>query len=77
MKQRHLVCKRWSPEQSSNVAEVRYYGKPQHLDITFQNGKQYRYFGVPVSIFKNAYHAASVGTYVSQCIKGSYQYEQQ
>jgi hypothetical protein len=44
------------------------------LEVQFRNGSVYQYFDAPSSVYQELMSAQSVGTYLSQNIKGSYRY---
>lgn len=60
---------------SGNVNKISYDSDKKSMVITFANGSQYRYFDVPESVYTQACDAPSVGTFVAQNIKGTYQYQ--
>ena len=55
---------------SSNVAQVGHDGAS--LFVTFNNGSQYKYHGVPENELMNILGAPSVGKYLNQVIKPTY-----
>lgn len=58
---------------SSNVAEVGYSDDGELL-VTFTNGRQYAYEGVPEETALEMSKTASVGQYLNSEIKGKYNY---
>lgn len=65
-----------SPVVSSNVASVGYDAAAQTLEVGFNSGAVYQYFGVPVGVYSALMAASSVGGYLAQHIKGKYRYKQ-
>ena len=63
----------WVPVSSSNLAAVRYHS-PNLLDIRFHNGRSYRYFGVPQSVYDGLLEAPSKRKYHHANIKRSFPY---
>jgi hypothetical protein len=60
------------PVSSSNLATVGYDVATETLEIEFQNGSTYQYYGVPESIFHDLLSAGSVGSYFSRNVKNIY-----
>lgn len=63
-----------APVTSRNVASVGYDASTMTLEVQFRNGSVYQYFDAPSSVYQELMSAQSVGTYLSQNIKGSYRY---
>jgi len=63
------------PVSSSNVQSIGYDEANQVLYVRFTNNTLYCYNGVPVAEFFGLQSTSSVGTYLSQNIKGSYPYQ--
>lgn len=59
---------------SSNVSKIEYDEAHKVMTITFTNGSKYDYSGVPESVWQEALTATSIGSFVSQNIKGTYPY---
>lgn len=59
---------------SSNVQTVGYDEETQEMVITFSNGRQYAYEGVPEHVAHNLSNSVSVGTALNAEIKGRYPY---
>lgn len=57
------------PVQSSNLASVGYDSSISMLEIEFNNGGIYQYYGVPQEIYEGLMNAGSKGTYFHQNIK--------
>jgi hypothetical protein len=55
--------------QSSAVSSIGYNRKAGVLEIEFNNGSVYQYFGMPKNIFRNLIHANSIGAYVNKFVK--------
>jgi hypothetical protein len=62
------------PVVSSNVSSVGYDPATQTLEVEFSNGNVYQYFDVPEPVYQQLIQAASLGTFLSGNIKGSYRY---
>lgn len=60
---------------SGNVKKIDYDSDKKTMVITFNNGSQYKYSGVPENVYTSACEAPSIGTFVAQQIKGVYQYQ--
>ena len=65
---------RWEPIDSSAATAVRYNAKRRWLDVEYTNGGQYRYLDVPAEVHQELLAAASIGTYLNQCIKPNFRY---
>lgn len=61
--------------ESSNVAAVGYDDEGGHLHVKFKNNTEYRYLKVPKEQHDALVGAGSVGSYLNQQIKPSYQCE--
>jgi hypothetical protein len=58
---------------SSNIASVGF--KDDILEVEFCHGGVYRYFGVPVSVYRSLLVAKSKGEYLNAAVKAAgYQY---
>jgi hypothetical protein len=58
----------------SSLLTVVTYSTPATLDLSFQNGAVYRYFGVPSFVFDQLLAAESKGTYFNQAIRNRFPY---
>ena len=58
--------------QSSTISEINYDGKL--LTVTFNNGREYVYEGVPVNIYEGFSKAESKGKYFHENINHRYTY---
>ena len=65
---------RRDPVVSSNIASVGYDPGSRALEICFNNGRVYQYFGVPAHLHRALMSASSHGQFLNQQIKGSYRY---
>lgn len=61
---------------SSFVASAGYVPEYKVLEIAFQDGRSYQYFGVPERIFKGLMAAESRGRYFNDHIRDAYVYGQ-
>lgn len=62
-------------ENSSNLMSARYNEIDGLLDVTFKNGTEYRYKGVPVTVYEELKKTESAGKFLNQVIKGKYEFE--
>ena len=62
--------KKYTKDQSSNVAEIAYNQEDGSFEVEFHSGKRYRYRDVPGTVFDAAISAPSVGSFVSKHIVG-------
>lgn len=58
-----------TPVDSSNIAAVGYDEDTHMLQVQFNNGRTYRYAGVPNGEYQNLLNATSVGNYFATNIK--------
>lgn len=65
-----------TPVSSSNLRSVGYDQDDQILEIEFNSGGVYRYFGVPSNIHADLMNASSHGKYFHSKIKDVYRFEQ-
>ena len=63
-----------TPVASSLVASVGYVPEYKVLEIEFQDGRSYQYFGVPDRIYKGLMAAESRGRYFNERIRDAYVY---
>jgi KTSC domain len=64
-----------TPVQSSTIASVGYEEETSTLEVGFNNGTIYQYFGVPKHIYEGLMNASSKGSYLNQYVKrGGYGY---
>lgn len=59
---------------SSHLRSVGYDAASQTLEIEFNDGGIYQYYGVPQGICQGLLGAASKGSYLAAHIKGRYRY---
>ncbi|WP_261845011.1 KTSC domain-containing protein [Aliamphritea ceti] len=59
---------------SSNLAAVGYDFDSEILEVEFNSGGVYEYYNVPGYVFQELMRADSLGIYLNQNIKGTYQY---
>lgn len=62
--------------RSSNLVEVQYDSTTQDMDITFQDGRAWRYSSVPYSVFQGIQNAPSAGSYFWRQIRSRYPEEE-
>ena len=62
------------PVSSSNLTSVGYDPTSQTLEVEFQHGSIYQYFGVPTHVFHELLNATSKGSYFHQAIRDVYPY---
>jgi hypothetical protein len=58
----------------SSLLTVVAYSAPATLDLTFQTGAVYRYFGVPRLVFDELIAAESKGAYFNRTIRNRFPY---
>lgn len=62
---------------SSNLASIGYDTNSSTLEVEFNNGRIYQYYGVPASKHSALMNASSHGQYLNQnIIKGGYRYSE-
>lgn len=57
---------------SSNIASVGYDESSQTLEVEFNSGGIYEYYGVPEYVHQELISASSVGGYFSQRVRNTY-----
>ena len=60
----------WQSVDSTCVAAVKW--QNDVMDVRFQNGYSYSYFGVPVSVFEEFLSSGSKGGFLNSAIKPNY-----
>jgi hypothetical protein len=65
----------WMPVESGLFSSAAYRASVRQLDLRFQDGKIYRFFDCPVTVFNEFVTAASKGRYFSQQIRNRFRYE--
>jgi KTSC domain len=59
--------------ESSVIGAV---GHSRVLEIQFESGRVYQYFGVPENVFREMLNAESKGKYFNAHIRGKYRYQE-
>ena len=59
---------------SSNIRSIGYDSTTQTLEVEFQSGWVYQYYGVPEFLHENIMQASSKGQFLNQYIKNAYPY---
>ena len=59
---------------SSNIASIGYDAPSQILEVEFQSGAIYQYYGVPENIYEQLMQAGSKGQFLNVYIKNAYGY---
>lgn len=62
--------------RSSNLVEVEYDSDTQTMDITFQDGRAWRYTTVPLGVFQGIQNAPSAGSYFWRQIRSRFPEEE-
>ena len=62
------------PVVSSNIREVGFDPGSNTLEVLFADGRVYQYFDVSLSVYEGLLHAASVGRYFHDNIRGVYRF---
>lgn len=63
-----------TPVSSSNIRAIGYDADNQTLEVEFNNGAVYQYYGVPQTDYDSMMAADSKGTYLNANIKGRYNF---
>ena len=66
---------RHTPVSSSHLRSVGYDPSAKVLEVEFNDGALYRYYGVPAAVHQGLMGAESHGSYLHRHIKGQYRYE--
>ena len=61
--------------KSSNVKAVDYNESTEIMVVEFVGGGKYKYFSVPAQVYKGLISAESPGTYLSNFIKGKFNFK--
>lgn len=59
---------------SSNIASIGYDAPSQTLEVEFQSGTIYQYYGVPENMYDQLMQAGSKGRFLNTYIKNAYGY---
>lgn len=59
---------------SSNLRSVGYDATSSTLEVAFNDGSIYQYYGVPQGVYQGLMGAGSKGSFLAAHIKGSYRY---
>lgn len=62
--------------RSSYIAETNYDAETLNLDVTFNDGSQWRYAGVPAGTYTELVNAPSIGRAFHALIRDSYEAEE-
>jgi hypothetical protein len=65
----------WVPVESGLFSAAAYRGSVGQLYLRFQDGKIYRFFDCPVTVFDEFVAAASKGRYFARHIRNRFRYE--
>jgi len=65
----------WVPVESGLFSSAAYRGSARQLYLRFRDGKIYRFFDCPVTVFNEFIAAASQGRYFSQQIRNCFRFE--
>ena len=69
-----FVAQTFTPEQSGNVSEIVLRREDLSVDITYRNGRKYRWLDVPVEVMETAENCPSIGAWLNRTLKGQYRY---
>lgn len=61
---------------SSNVKSIGYDAASSTLEVEFNSGGVYQYYGVPESVYSALMHASSKGSYINDHIKNRFRCRQ-
>jgi hypothetical protein len=70
-----LSAVEWMPVESGLFSSAAYRAGVQQLYLRFQDGKIYRFFDCPVTVYNEFVAAASKGRYFSRQIRNRFRYE--
>jgi hypothetical protein len=59
---------------SGNIASVGYDAKMSIMEVEFTTGDVYKYYDVPVDVYRGLMDAESKGVYLYSNVKSKYQY---
>lgn len=62
------------PVSSSSIASAGYLADEQVLEVQFHSGAVYRYFRVPISVYRAFEAAESKGTFFNQTLRDRFEY---
>jgi hypothetical protein len=65
----------WVPVESGLFSSAAYRASAQQLYVRFQDGKIYRFFDCPATVYDEFIAAASQGRYFSQQIRNRFRFE--
>lgn len=65
----------WAPVESGLFSSAAYRADARQLYLRFQDGKIYRFFDCPVTVYSEFIAAASQGRYFSQQIRNRFRFE--
>jgi hypothetical protein len=60
---------------SSSVRSVGYDARQRELELEYQGGRVYRYFDVPVEVYRGLLRADSIGSFVNDVVKPRYRFD--
>lgn len=63
------------PVESSNIQDAGYDADSGVLEVTFKNGRRYRYVGVSATLYENFMNAPSKGSFFAREIRPNFQGE--
>lgn len=69
-----MAFRDFAPFTSSNIQAIRYDLETQVLQVTFNNGGMYEYYGVPSRLAEEFERAESKGGFLAANVKGHYRY---
>lgn len=75
MEQKGELAMERVPVSSSNLRSIGYDPESQTLEIEFNSGGTYQYFGVPATEYEALMAAGSHGTYFQANIRNRYPYQ--
>ena len=65
----------WSTVDSSNIDMIGYDDEAEELHVRFNSGSEYVYHQVPPAVHEEFLDADSKGKFLSERIKGQYEYK--
>jgi len=70
-----VIAVEWMPVESGLFSSAAYRASARQLYLRFHDGKIYRFFDCPVTVYNEFVAAASKGRYFSQQIRNHFRYE--
>ena len=72
----HPISKTYQDNESVNVKSISFEKKNNTFDLTYRNGKVYRYLDFEESLFKQAIESTHIGKFLNDHVKGNFRFVQ-